>query len=305
MRLINPEIRIEPTNLCNANCIMCPRELLTRPKSIMPYEHCKNLINQAKDLGVETITHCGLGEPLIDSNLEAKIGYSAMMGLQSYLLTNASLLHKERSHQIIDSGLNMMRFSIHSLNREGFEKIHVGLNFYNVMSNIQSFLDLNTRMNNPITTQITALALNGESIDDIRNFWEHKVDYLEIWQPHNWAGQKQYRGIKRQKNTCGRPFKGPLQINVDGKMMVCCMDSNAEMIVGDTYTDTIEDIVRGEPYREIRRKHIEGTLNGLPCERCDQLNEEEESPLLYSNRDKDRKTGRTSSLKFNLEDKGE
>ena len=303
MKLINPEVRIEPTNRCNAHCIMCPRETMTRDLATMSHVHCKNLINEAVDLGAELITHCGFGEPLLDPNLESKIRHTAMKGLESLLLTNASLLNEERSRQLIDSGLTMIRFSIHSLNRESFEEIHKGLNFYRVMNNIDDFLTLNIKAGNPVVTQTTCVKLDGDSIDDIKNYWEHKVDYLEIWKPHGWAGQKKYRKFNPTKKTCGRPFRGPLQINADGKIMVCCMDSNAEMVVGDTYQNSIANIVRGELYREIRRKHVEGTLNGLPCEKCDQLNKETESPLLYSNRDKNRKIGRTSSMKFDLEDK--
>ena len=31
MRLANPEVRIENTNACNARCVICPREKMTRP----------------------------------------------------------------------------------------------------------------------------------------------------------------------------------------------------------------------------------------------------------------------------------
>lgn len=305
MKLINPEVRIETTNLCNAKCIMCPRDELTRPKATISYEHCRNLINQADELGAELISLFGYGEPLIDTSLGAKVLYCTGLGLKTFITTNASLLSNWRANQLIENGLTMIRFSVHGLNRETYENVHVGLNFSKVMENIDNFLDLNTRAGRPIETHITVLAMNGESIGDIRNFWEHRIDFLEIWKPHGWAGQKKYRKIESKKTTCGRPFNGPIQINADGKMMVCCFDTDAKMTVGDTYQNTIKDIIRGEPYREIRKKHIEGTLNGLPCEGCDQRNEETESPLLYSNRDKDRKIGRTSSLKFNLEDKGE
>jgi len=305
MKLINPEVRIETTNLCNAKCIMCPRNELTRPKATLPYEHCTNLIDQANELGAELISLFGYGEPLIDTSLDSKIGYCTQLGLKTFITTNASLLVEWRARQLIENGLSMIRFSVHGLTRETYENVHVGLNFYKVMENIDNFLIQNIKAGKPVETHITVLAMNGESIDDIRNFWEHKIDFLEIWKPHGWAGQKKYREIKQQKTTCGRPFSGPIQINADGKMMVCCFDTDAKMTVGDTYQDTIQDIVRGEPYREIRKKHIEGTLNGLPCESCDQLNEETESPLLYSTRDKDRKIGRTSSIKFDLESKGE
>ncbi len=114
MKLINPEVRIETTNLCNAKCIMCPRDELTRPKASMSYEHCKNLIDQADTLGAELISLFGYGEPLIDTSLGAKIRYCTQLGLKTFITTNASLLESplrtsrrpkpRRTTSVINSG---------------------------------------------------------------------------------------------------------------------------------------------------------------------------------------------------------
>ena len=300
VKLINPEVRIENTNLCNARCILCPREKLTRPKGVMPLKHFKELVDQSETLGAELISIFGYGEPLLDSTIAQKVQYCASKNLDTFITTNASILMDLKGRELIDSGLSMIRFSVHGLTRETYENVHVGLNWGKTIENIEFFLDHNIRCGSPVKTSISVIPMNGESIDDIRRFWEHRVDYLEIWRPHGWAGGRKYRELNKKKKTCGRPFSGPIQINCDGKVMICCFDTNAEMTVGDTYLDSIEDIVRGEPYREIRRKHSTGHLNGLPCETCDQLSELEESPLLYSNRDKERKINRTSSMKFDL-----
>jgi len=38
-KLEHPEVRIETTNHCNAACVMCPREKMTRPKTTMSIDH--------------------------------------------------------------------------------------------------------------------------------------------------------------------------------------------------------------------------------------------------------------------------
>jgi hypothetical protein len=83
-------------------------------------------------------------------------------------------------------------------------------------------------------------------------------------------------------------------------MMVCCFDFDSQLTIGDTYKDSIKDILLGTPMQIIQAAHSDGDLGGLICSGCDQLNEEEESPLLYSNRDKELRVGRTSVTKFKL-----
>jgi len=103
------------------------------------------------------------------------------------------------------------------------------------------------------------------------------------------------------KKTCGRPLNGPIQINADGKMMVCCFDFDGKLTVGDTYKDSIADILKGDKFNEIREKHRTGNHTGTICEMCDQLNEDDD-PLIYSSRDPDREIGKTSSTKFKLKE---
>jgi hypothetical protein len=143
--------------------------------------------------------------------------------------------------------------------------------------------------------------MSGESVEDIRTAWESHVDYLEIYQPHGWAGAKDYRKIDRKLKTCGRPFRGPVQVLADGTVVVCCFDTDGEMVIGDTHKDSISDILHGEEMQIIQASHLDGNVDGILCGGCDQLNKEKTSPLLYSNRDKELSIGRTSSMKFKLE----
>jgi hypothetical protein len=271
----------------------------------MSNKHFKYLVDQAKDLGADLISIFGFGEPLIDPGLAAKVQYCTDKNLSTFITTNAALLNVDTAYKLLKAGLSKIRISMHGQFKT-YEKAHRGLSYSRFIRNVTNFIATNDiKFNHRCRTALTVMPLHDESPNLIRTNWEGAVDEMEIWKPHGWAGGKDYRTIKRKKKTCGRPFTGPVQINADGMMMVCCFDFNARMTVGNTHKSTIEQILKGKTYNIFRRRHEIGDMTELPCDTCDQLNEynEENNPLIYSNVDKERKIGCTSSTKFNLEEK--
>jgi len=295
MKLINKELRCETTNFCNAKCLMCPRDEMTRPKVTMGYDHFTDLVTQAYEMGAELISPFGFGEPLMDPTIIEKVEFCSRMGLKTFITTNASLLTLDIGRALLDAKLTHIRFSAHGI-YDNYEKVHWGLKFDKFMRNVFNFIKV--RRDFPCKVDVTVMPMNGEGIEEILNFWQGKIDDIEVWRPHGWGGAKQYRDGKRKLKTCGRPQVGPIQIQADGKVIPCCFLTNGEIILGDTYIDSIEDILKGEKYRELRRKHESGDLRGIICKSCDQLMIQETSPLLYSTINNE--INRTSSTKFNL-----
>ena len=297
-KLINPEVRIENTNLCNAHCVICPREKMTRPKVTMCWGVFCNLVDQAKDLGAETVSVFGYGEPLLDKNLEDKIGYCSDKGMNTWITTNASVLGTQRAHDLINAGLKNIRFSIHAVTATQYDKVHKGLSWIETIRNVANFFHINKKLGSPTTTHITCIPLDGEPTEQIISTWKGHVDYLEIWKPHNWGGKKHYRESIPKKKSCGRPFSGPVQIQSDGSVIPCCFLTNGEIVLGNIHDNRIIDILRLHQYEEFRDMHRTGIYRNVPCETCDQRNIEKETPLLYSSRDTDRKIGVTSTCKI-------
>ena len=299
MQLINPEVRIETTNLCNAACVICPREKMTRRKCTMGNDHFKDIVDEAEELGATDISLFGYGEPLMDRQLWIKLEYCA--GFNTNITTNGSLLDRNMSRALLGAGIRQIRFSAHGIGAN-YERVHNRLNWQEFITNVNEFIKINNDIyGHQCITEVSVIPMHGESVQQIRDFWEGTVDFLEIWRPHGWGGGKDFRPIARKKKTCGRPFRGPVQIQADGKMIVCCFDYDGKLAVGDTYENSIEEILKGDKFNDIREAHTTGKLDGLICQTCDQLNIEEQNPLLYSNRDKDMVIGKTSSTKFNLE----
>jgi len=302
MKLINPEVRIENTSKCNSRCTICPRDKFDRPRVTMPIYHHKRLVRQAKKLGAEWISIFGFGEPLVDKNIAKKVKYCTDLGLKTFITTNVSLLNTNKAFELIEAGLTKIRFSIHGT-YDNYEKVHRGLKWDTVLRNVQNFVAINqVKFDHRTQTAVSIIPPDGDW-EYYVNFWWKLFDEIEVWRPHNWVYGKNFREVKRRKKTCGRPFNGPIQINSDGSVMVCCFDFNGRMTVGNTYEQQLEDIIKGYDYNQIRDAHLSGSLKGLPCEYCDQLNEYKESPLLYSSVDPSRSIDKTSSTKFNLKEK--
>lgn len=302
--IISGEARIETINACNSHCVMCPREKMTRPVSRMRFIQVSLILAQLEKLGINKVGMFGYGEPLLDNRLQSKINAAGKRGMYTTITSNGSMLDYNRSHLLLKSKLNHIRFSVHGLNHKDYDDTHRGLRWADTIPEIFNFINMNRKYYaHKCKVEVSVIPMHGERIEDIIRFWEPFVDGLEIWRPHNWGGARDYRKIVRKKKTCGRPEKGPLQIQSDGGVIPCCFLTNGEVILGSTRTEKIVDILNGEPYERLREAHRTGNLEGYPCEHCDQLNEysEEDYPLLYSSVDNSKRIGVTSITKFNLE----
>lgn len=298
-KLINPECRIEVTNRCNASCSVCARAEMTRKKGIMDTGFFRDLALQAKKLGAETISPFGFGEPLLDKELPLKVAFCSNHNLKSFITTNGSL---ESVMELFWAGISHIRFSIHGINKNDYEDVHQGLPWEVVMRNLVNALKERNLFCPDTIISISIIPMHGETVEQIVEFWEkYEGLELEIWKPHNWSTTKKYREITGGHVVrCFRPESGPLQIQWDGTVIPCCFLTNSEMVLGNAHTQSLEKILKGRKFQELRVRHMTGDLSGLPCNECDQRVVLDESPLLYSSIDKDRKINTTSSIKFQL-----
>lgn len=275
---------------------------MTRPKVTMPNHHFESLVLQCQDLGATTVSLFGYGEPLLDPDIVSKVQFCTDLDLDTFITTNAGLLDLEMTYGLLKAGLKHIRFSFNTL--KYYEEIHRGLKAIDVLRNIGNFIQINRqRFAKSCKVSMSFTLMHDDDIQNIRDTWEKKVDWLEVWKPHDWGGAKTFRPIsEKRKLRCPRPYNGPLQIQADGLVIPCCFLTNAELVLGDTYKNTVKEILEGERYQWLRLKHNQADISDLPCNTCDQLNIGDENPLLYSSRDPERNIDTTSGIKFKLEE---
>lgn len=286
MRLRHPEVRYEVTDFCNASCIMCPRDKHDRAHGIMDTGLFKRSIDEVAEMGATQVVLTGFGEPMLDTELEDKIAYAKSKGLRTYIITNGSALTNKRSHLLLQAGLDEMRVSFYGMQKKTYNAVMRGLEYDRTVKNLMNFLAVRDALKIPCKIQLSYLILkqNEEDVERFKEFWEPRVDAIEIWKPHNFGDGRNYRERTQSKRTCGRPENGPLQIQWNGEVIPCCYDYNNQIVLGNAFESPVEDVLKGEKYEDLRDAHRKGEFHRYPyCDQCDQLLEHSDA-LVYTNR---------------------
>ena len=113
---------IEPTNTCNLRCTFCfVTEGMTREDGFMDFELFKKVIDESP--GLEHLCMHNWGEPLLHKDIFRMINYAKAAGIAWVVMnTNGTLLTDKIIQRIVDSGLDIIRFSIDG-SAETFKKI--------------------------------------------------------------------------------------------------------------------------------------------------------------------------------------
>lgn len=302
------EIRFETTTKCNYNCIICPREKLTRKIETITFEKFKYIFDKIieETSQYNTIALCGFGEPLLDNTLDKKIKYMQKNDFDVLLVSNASILTVERFKKLEKLGVKSIRISFYGMSSDSYSKIHGVSNpsiFSKIKENIVEITQIKKTTDILLTYNIVD-KINDMDTDKWIEFWEDKVDLIEVWRPHNWIYGKDYRKIQKEKvNTCGRPWTTPLQIQVDGTVVMCCFDFDGKLLLGDLNIQSLEEIFSSKLFNKILHCHNTGDFAGsnLLCENCDQRNKVKSDVLIYNSKfDISNRVKKVSSTYSNL-----
>ena len=291
------EVRIETSTHCNAGCVFCPwpTDDFTRRKEIMSVDDYKFYVDKIRQEVPDQITETtisGFGEAFTDPTLLKKIKYAVSAGLDMHVLTNGSYLTEEIIDELYEIGILSLRVSIHTTNEESYKKV---LNYRSgrfTLDKVMKAMDYAIK-NKPDGTEIVIPPIiveeNRNDVDKLIDDFGDKVS-LEIWAPHNWVDTKDYRSKESGlvHDSCGRPFNGPIQVQVDGDVIMCCFDFNNKMVLGNFKEQTLEEIyeLNGKNlFSKIHKHHSEGTCgeSDLICSNCDQLKLSTDV-IIYNNR---------------------
>jgi radical SAM protein with 4Fe4S-binding SPASM domain len=206
---------------------------------------------------------------LIDKRLERKIAAMKGIGIPTVtIITNGSLMTRKRAEGILEAGLDFIDFSVDGSTKETFEKIRVQLDFDEVVSNIENFIELRNRINPNchIRIRFTIQDLNRHEFEPFKAYWRNRLgrnprDLAYGKTLHHWAnwieGFEPYKDAELAKlnaTPCQSPFSTFAVLN-DGRVALCCNDYNAEVCLGNVYEQSIEEIWKGEKFRSVQDAH--------------------------------------------------
>ncbi|HIJ84929.1 MAG TPA: SPASM domain-containing protein, partial [Magnetococcales bacterium] len=223
-------------------------------------------------------------------------------GIQCVSFTNGLKLNETLAHRLIDAQIDILRVSAVGYDRASYHRWMSKDEYDLVRDNVRKFVQLNQQLGGRTEVHLYHLLTDVEQKEQetlwYRQNWAEFTGALaEIWMMHNWSGgmdgpyDRQKLAGSPQRRSCGRPFSPLLQVRAGGldshhgAVVACCMvlGKDSQGVLGHLDTQSIRDVVSGEPYDRLRSAHREKRFDDIPyCRDCDQLYDFSES-LVWTN----------------------
>lgn len=284
------ELALEITNHCNADCVMCPRQKMTRPKGFMSMALFKKIVDETRPYTEFIFLHLA-GEPLLHPSLLEMIEYCGKIGLKCGLSTNAICLDEEQARGLVESSLDVLVLSFDGVSKETYEKIRRQANFEKTLANIERFLQLKAGKKKSPYTMIQ-LIYQKENFSEAREFYfkwkKSTVDIVRVKPYLNYPGLDEFQGKiplrtdrdavvqagKKKRQEKNQPcvlLWRQLAIYWDGTVVGCCMDFLSGAVIGDVNKESLSDIWNGAAMQALRKIHAQGKQMDFPlCRECTQ-----------------------------------
>ncbi len=114
-------VHIELTNVCDFNCIFCPKAEMKRPYGYMETDLAKRLISEIGEKGIaEKVTFHVMGEPTLHPDFFRILDHACKEGVKVGLTTNGSRLGGETGQRLLDYDLHQIDISLQTPDKRSF-----------------------------------------------------------------------------------------------------------------------------------------------------------------------------------------
>lgn len=272
---------IETTDLCNLKCPMCSRtimddkktgEHLTKNKYITKEEYI-DIIDQATKHGVKSIKLQYLGEPLMHPDIIFQVAYAKEKGVIDVMLnTNAVLLTKEMSRNLLEAGLDKLFISYDAVNPKLYAQQRVGTTMGKVIDNIYNFIQLRDKISPRTFIRLSMVMYPDpvwkEQFDAMKVMWHGLVDALGYGIFNERDKFKRVEFEKVDGFVCEQLFQR-MFLKCNGKVTICCTDEHNAFNIGDWRKEKLYDLWNSQKYKGIRNDHINNSYDKHPtCKKC-------------------------------------
>ena len=268
---------IELSNACNHACIFCTHQKMKRPVGRINKDFAYDILQQAYDLGTREVGFYATGEPFIVPDLADYISKAKDIGYTYvYLTSNGALAIPERVREVIDAGLDSIKFSINAPQKKLYKFIHGKDDFDTVLENLKYLNEYREISKKNYKIYVTGILTRfTENLKDkYYEIFGNLSDQVVFKYVYNQGGYMQeidkYLRCDRDKEErrrCNLPFDA-ISVTQEGYLSVENADYENMLIVADLNKVSLHDGWYGEKMQEIRRKFFDDDLSGTLCDGC-------------------------------------
>jgi MoaA/NifB/PqqE/SkfB family radical SAM enzyme len=286
------KIAIEINNSCNHKCYFCPNPTMTRPRRVMDDALVLRILRDAYDSGIRQVSFFSTGEPLLNRRLPGYVRTAKEMGYAyTYLSTNGGKAVSARIPEVLEAGLDSLKFSINAGTRQSYLVIHGFDEFDHVLSNLARVAAYrkSTRPGLRLSISYVETPINAGELDVLRGLVTDLVDevvpypFVVMGTPLKQRVEKDgsvrpYIGFDAVDRTvalnqqrlslpCFQPWSY-LNVTAEGYLSACCSDFNNDLVVGNLNDQSLLEAWHSLEFQELRLRHLRSNVKGTLCDGC-------------------------------------
>jgi radical SAM protein with 4Fe4S-binding SPASM domain len=282
-------LRIEPASKCNLACSHCPTGTVDMDRGLMSrvvFDAVLSEIFIHKDAVKVIVLYHG-GEPLLNNNFYDMVARIKDVNDKFFVKTvsNGMALTEKHAKDIIDSGIDLIEFSLDGISPDESQYIRVDSNTQRIINNIRCLIAIKKKCKSvkPEIYIATTQFLRDKNLTKIPNepdvpAWlkqtfdsdvsGYKPTYALRWPHMGDSGKfdffKPVGGI--DGSECDH-IVNTMTIRADGAVVPCCYDLTSKLVMGNLLEESLADIWNGEKY-SILRESINAKTYSSICKTC-------------------------------------
>ncbi len=260
-------VDMELTNQCGSECLMCPRDGITRSKGMMSEEAFKTVSDKLIREG-SLITFSGMGDPLSHPKVFEWIAGIRKKDGDVGIVINPASLHERISQRLIESRPNSITISFPSIQKEVFEKLCPTITFEDALKRTRELVDL-SRGNVGLRIAGIKTEINSDESEEYVSFWNELDIRADMTICHGRGGNLKDSDIYGPKTfglesgMCGL-FQFHTFVTWEAEVLACCHDLTGATSIGNLVNNDVSVIAD-------RKQNI--LKNSMPfpvCQQCDE-----------------------------------
>lgn len=262
---------LEITNICNLNCLFCPKT--QRVKRRMSSREFDILTDELKGKVRFLYFHL-MGEPFLHPQLAEFVCTARKKGFIPVITTNGTLL--AHADEVIEAHPYKIQISLHS--QEG-----------NGMQNAEDYINHILTFSQKAASEgiIVILRLwnkggyeenNNQLLDWISNFhprpWIERHDgwkvaenlFIEYDRKFEWPDSN--REAYQEKQAFCYALRNQIGVLVDGSVVPCCLDHEGDIVLGNLFNQPLDEILSSHRAKALHDGFTRHETTEPLCQRC-------------------------------------
>ncbi|MBN1272554.1 MAG: SPASM domain-containing protein [Candidatus Aminicenantes bacterium] len=286
-----PIIQVEPTNICNLRCPLCPTGsgFLKRSKTKLPLAEFRRLLDELEDVLISVYLFC-FGEPFMHENILEMIGECTKRGIATLTSTNGHFLQTcEEAEKLVASGLRTLIVALDGSTQDVFQVYRRNGNLEKVKRFIGLVNEAKTKKGSPFPYIAARAVVTRDNEADLSNMenlsrelganmftyksvgcMTHDKNFQNFEPSRREVRRFEYAGgarIRQKLICCPFPFRQPI-VFCDGNVVGCEYDHDMEKNFGNIKQESFKKIWNSSQARQLRRSIIQKKDRPLFCTHC-------------------------------------